>query len=786
MNKNIAIIISFAFLTFSFTSCYAQAVPKIDSSVEVSGLKEDVIVRRDSRSIPYIKAENDADLYFAQGFETARDRLWQMDLLRRVARGRLAELFGKRILNEDKRWRRFGFSEIAKESLSVMNPNLRKALEDYARGVNAYTETLDQKSLPIEFQILQYRPEKWDATDTIVIGKILADGLSTTWWKDLNQVALKKALSKEKYNALTSKVTPSDLILFGKDEAASSKKERSGSELAVEFSPKLNEFIKQAKSLRKNSLSRIGFYAERLAASNNWVISGKRTADGKAIIANDPHLPGTAPGIWYLTHLSTPEMTVSGVTFPGVPGIVLGHNSSIAWGATNVGPDVQDLYIEDFNEKGEYLTPQGWKKPKVRTETIRFRPNLMSPKLESEELKIVETRNGVVFREDNGKKIALKWTARDPKNQEFDAFFLLNRAKDWKDFKNALRTYGGASQNFVYADTVGNIGWYVAGKIPIRRSGFGEIPYDGSTDRGDWLGNIPFDELPSLYNPESGFIVTANQRIVGTGYKYQQMNRQFAAPWRARRILEMIKSKDKVTLDFIGDIQHDTFNLPLAAFSKELVKRNAASAGTIAVLRGWDGKMTADSVGATVANEINRCVGREIAAANKPASQWQIRQTVIPWAFPNDERLWLPRQYDNWNKLVRACDSKSIAALKKRKGFGDDKKSWLWGKYRTTSFQHPLALAPLIGGQFKASFTNVDGSGQTPNVGGSVSMRHIAKPGAWDETRHVIPLGQSGDSQSPHWKDQFESWRTGKSSIFPFSRAAVARATAETKLLKRK
>lgn len=767
MKKSILLLATFTAL-FAI-SCYAQSAPKkIFSSI--SGLKENVVVRRDGRSIPYVEAKNDSDIYFMQGFETARDRLWQMDLYRRVARGRVAELFGKSVLEEDRRWRRFGFSEIAEESLKLTEPSLRKALDDYARGVNAYIATLDRKTLPIEFQILQYQPEPWQATDTIVIGKILADGLSTTWWQDLEKIKL-QTLSKAKYDSITSKITPSDLILFGSDKGTAGV----GSASAANFSISgFEKAIAAAKEVRKSSLQRVGFYEENLAASNNWVISGKRTADGTAILANDPHLQGTAPGIWYLIHLSTPTMRVSGVTFPGVPGVVLGHNESIAWGATNVGPDVQDVYFEEFNENGEYKTPDGWKKPKVRNEEMKFRANPLSPKLDVETLEVVETRNGVIFNETDGKKLALNWTARAPENQEFEAFFSLNRAKNWDQFNASLKTYGGSSQNFVFADTKGNIGWHVAGKVPIRRKGEGDLPYDGTKNDGDWIGSIPYDELPHLYNPKSGFIVTANQRIAGTDYKYQQITRQIAAPWRARRIFELLNSNDKVTMDYVGAIQHDSFNIPLSGFAKEIVKRKAASSETLAILGKWDGNMKADSVGATIADQINTCVGNEIAEDSKPASGWQIRQVILPWAIPNNDKLWLPKKFSNWDEILKSCDAETVAKLEKTTRLGGaDRSNWKWGSFRVVSFNHPLAAAPLIGGQFKLSFTNVDGSGQTPNVGTNVSMRFVAKPANWDETRHVIPLGQSGNPQSVHWKDQYDSWQTGKSTVFPFTKAAV-------------
>ena len=271
-------------------NCFAQ-------SLTVSGLQEEVIVRRDARSIPYIEAKNDADLYFAQGFVTASDRLWQMDLLRRVARGELAEIFGKQVLEEDKMWRKYGFSQIAEESLPSLNPQLRTALENYSRGVNAYIATLNKENLPIEFQILQYSPREWKPSDTIVIGKILAEALSSTWQDDLTRASI-SSLPKEKLDDLLNQITSYDVVLFGKDSKVKSENAKVKIPTDVDL-----QFAENQAEIRKNSLERIGFYMEGAAASNNWVISGKKTADGKAILANDPHLPPTAPGIWYLSHL---------------------------------------------------------------------------------------------------------------------------------------------------------------------------------------------------------------------------------------------------------------------------------------------------------------------------------------------------------------------------------------------------------------------------------------------------------------------------------------------------
>ena len=777
-------IILFCFiLIFVFaTACWAQTAPALqEKTLAVSGLKDKVTVRRDERGIPYIEAKNDADLFFAQGFVTAQDRLWQMDLYRRVARGETAELFGKSVLEEDKRWRKFGFAKIAEDSLQYLSPELKAALENYARGVNAYITILNKDTLPIEFKILQYSPREWRPTDTIVIGKILADGLSSTWSDDLLRVSL-QSLPKEKQADLLNQVTTYDVILFGKDAEVPSPKSQVSSQLRItDYALKIAE---REEAIRKSSLERIGFYAEDLAASNNWVISGKRTIDGKPILANDPHLQSDAPGIWYLSHLSTPTMRVSGVTFPGVPGIVLGHNESIAWGATNVAPDQQDLYFETFNEEGKYKTQNGWETPVVRKEEMKVRANPLKPETETVSLEVQETRNGVIFLEEGGKKFALKWTARDPKNGEFEAFFGLNRARDWEGFKNALKTYGGATQNFVYADMKGNIGWYAAGRIPLRKTGEGALPYDGATNDGEWTGYIPFEELPNLYNPAEGFIVTANQRIVGTNYKYfGVMSRGAAAPWRARRIYDLLKANSKVSMNDVRDVQHDSFNVPISNLSREIVKLEAASPETLAVLRGWDGRMTADSKGAVLANEIRLCLMNKIAAENKPAPLGMIREIVLLGVVQQKSARWLPKQFADYPSFLKACDADARKTLADPKRLGADEANWVWGNLFKSRFPHPLAVAPLIGAQFATPRVGIDGSGQTPNVGSSVSMRLIASPGNWDATRHVIPLGQSGDPKSPHYKDQFEAWRTGTPAIFPFNKTAVEKASKETLVL---
>jgi penicillin amidase len=771
-----------AVLTLLSAISFAQT-PTVN--LTVSGLKESVTVRRDERGIPYIEARNSADLCFAQGYVMAQDRLWQMDLLRRVARGETAEIFGKVALEQDKRWRRFGFAGVVEETFKNFNPEHRIILESYARGVNAYIATLGRDKLPAEFQILQYSPTPWKPSDSLIIGAILADGLSTTWTADVMRAAFLD-LSKDKFKELFIEKTPYDVLVVGKDtEEVKSKKEKVKSEIKIDDS--LADFALKDEEIRKSSLELAGFYSEFNAMSNNWVVSGKRTLDGKPILANDPHLPPTAPSIWYLAHLSSPDVRVSGVTLPGVPGIVLGHNEYIAWGATNLNPDVQDVYLETFNGQNQYKTPAGWENPRTRKEEIKVRKSVTSTEIETVSFDVTETRHGVINYEDGGKKYALKWTALDPKNNTFGAFLNLNRAKNWNEFKAALKSYGGATQNFIFADVKGNIGYYGAGVIPIRRKGDGSLPYDGSTNDGDWIGNIPFEELPNKFNPPEGFIVTANQRVTGDSYKYF-LSHVWSSPYRALRIQKLLEGNKKLTVSDVMDIQRDVFNISFSNFAREIVKSEAASAETLQVLRGWDGQMKADSQAALLLYEIRTVFLNKVLAANVGADRvakyrWSMQASFVDWLAETRPANWLPKEFADYKSLFIASDKAAREAIAKR--YGSDTTKWTWGSSGRFTFPHPLGLAniPFISAPFQIEPFPRYGSGQTPNVGESVSMRHVTVPGSWDLTRQGIALGESGDPQSPHWKDQLEFWKAGRTQVFPFSKEAVEKAVKETVVL---
>lgn len=779
-----------------------KAVAQTNSTLPLAGLIESVTVRRDERGIPYIEAANEADLYFAQGYVTASDRLWQMDLLRRSARGELAEIFGKTVLDEDKRHRIYGFAKVAETEMAEASPQARAILEAYARGVNAFINSRDMKSWPLEFQILKYAPRPWTPADSLLVIKTFAEALNTTWDTDIMREALAN-LPAARREALLPETSPLDVLVVGLDRA-----NRKRANVSPQPSPPTGQASDAAtlralaaiKETTARSLERIGLYAENLAASNNWVVSGSRTASGRPLLANDPHLPPSAPSIWYMTHLSAPGLRVAGVTAPGLPGITIGHNASIAWGFTNVGPDVQDLYIEKFDKENprRYMTPVGWREAEVRREEIKVRKAFASAEIETITLDVTVTRNGPIIFEKQGVRYALRWTALDPKLNDAEGFQGLNRARDWKEFRAALSRYTGPMQNMVYADTGGHIGYYAAGRVPIRKSGDGSLPYDGATDAGEWTSYIPIDKLPHVFDPPSGFIVTANQRIVGLDYPYH-LTHEWPAPYRARRIHDLLQAKQKLSASDFRAIQGDTYSIPGHLFAREAVRtaraEGASAAGddkwreTLRLLDEWDGHVTASSRPAALAATMRSAFSRRIfEAALGPdlakAYDWSNDDTLIDRIITERPGEWLPKEFKDYGELLRACHTEARSTLTER--LGADDTQWTWGGFTQARFPHPLASAPLIGQRFLIPPFPQNGSGGnivTVNVGRHVSMRLIADPKDWDKTQQGIALGQSGDPSSPHWKDQLDDWRSVTPRAFPFTTAAVRGATKETLIL---
>lgn len=775
--------------------------PAADSRAKVAGIKAPITIQRDERGIPYITAGNDEDLYFAQGYATASDRLWQMDLFRRTARGELAEILGERALEEDKRHRTLGFAQTAEAEAALADGRARMILEAYARGVNAYIASLDAKSLPPEFQMLGYKPRPWVPADSLVIVKLFFESLTNSWRLDVMREAMHAKLAPEKVASMLPVRTPLDVLVVGRDTRASALSHPQPALASSPFIPETLSGIEHDELLQARSLNRIGLHAESLAASNNWVVSGKHTASGKPLLANDPHLSPSAPPIWHMIHLAAPGVRVAGVTGPGLPGVIIGHNEHIAWGFTNVGPDVQDLYIEQFDPQNptRYQTPSGWRDAEVRQEVIKVRKGFTDTATNTVTWPVTVTRHGPIVLERGGKRYALRWTALDPKLNRPDISYGLNRARNWKEFVTALRGYTGPMQNIVYADTAGNIGYYAAGVVPIRKSGDGSLPYDGATDAGEWTSFIPFEKLPQLYNPPSGIIVTANQRIVGSDYAYH-LTHSWAQPYRARRIAELLQQKKRMTADDFRVVLGDVYSMAAATFAREtakiLSKTNLSSVEdqklreTVALMEKWDGHLQVDSKVAPLVAQmriafrsriINAAVGEELARSYG----WSNFDTTLDRIITEQPQEWLPKEYSSYAELLRAAFAEAQQTLSKN--LGSDEAKWTWGNMVKARFPHPLAAVPIFGAPFVIPALPQNGTGYlagaTVNVGSAVSMRLIADPSDWDKTQQGITTGASGLPSSPHWSDQLNDWQQVTPRVFPFSVAAVKAAAKQTLVL---
>ncbi|MGH9576769.1 MAG: penicillin acylase family protein, partial [Terriglobales bacterium] len=463
---------------------------------------------------PHVSAASLEDLFFAQGYVTAQDRLWQMDMARRYAAGEMAEILGADLLEHDREQRTLQIRHAAHAAVGVLPWREREFLEAYARGVNALMEA-QRSHLPIEFRILRYEPRPWTVEDSLLVGANMS--------KMLNYYQVATEIGREKVLAKIGPELTADLYPYSSPRdrppgtlTAGARTERLDAERSMPGA---------ACSAGKESSPFPFAEPDLVPGSNNWVVSGAHTATGKSLLSNDMHLPHQVPNIWYEAHLTAGDYDVAGVTLPGVPFVIVGHNRRIAWGFTNLGPDVTDMFVETFNLKGEYQTPEGWKQPERRREVIKVKdkPDVT--------LEALITRHGPIVSElvpGETRKLALQWTLYDPVALDIP-FFVINSAQNWEQFRAAFSRFGSPAQNVVYADVEGHIGYQATGRIPIRASGDGSVPVPGQDDSRAWSGYVPYDDLPRVFDPPSGILATANGRIVPDEYKHV-LTRQWASP----------------------------------------------------------------------------------------------------------------------------------------------------------------------------------------------------------------------------------------------------------------
>jgi penicillin amidase len=766
----------------------------IEGKVRAPGLDAEVEVLTDRWGVAHVYAQTRSDLYFAQGYLHATERLFQIDLTRRLAQGRLSELFGELTLPLDRFYRTLGIGRASSSWLEKTDDDTRRICTPYFLGFRAGAQSVPA---PVEYLLLGSDPEisvtfEEAMVDTYSIALLMAFLLSANLDLELLRAWLAQALGAERARELAP-------IDGGLGAMALPASQGAGGMLA-----NLLELLREAGSNPGKG-------------SNNWAVSGAKSTTGKPLLANDPHLTIQMPGTWIEMHLSCPDMEVAGVSFPGIPGVIIGHNRQIAWGFTNTEADVQDLYIERLSDDGNQYEYQGeWHPIEVAQEKIlvrgeseprthEVRVTRHGPLLTS----VIEGRIRPVVKEDAIREaLALRWIHYDlvstPRSVE-----AINTASGWEDFREAVRHWPGPGQNMVYADVDGNIGWQFTGAIPIRPAGSsGAAPLPGWTGKHEWQGTVPFDELPASFNPEAGFVATANNRVVDLDYPYY-LTGDWDLPYRIRRIVSLLNSKEKLSREDFISIQLDGYSGIAEALMPFLLSARVEEPGaaeTLKRLEAWDRVMAVDSAAASVfavwltkiANALFLPrLGEELYDDYFRRGGSVLRPyEAIRAILENPQRYWVGGDgSDNQaardalvgRALEEACDELSQL-------FGTEMSEWHWGRLHQVHFQHPLAAAmPALDALMSAGPYGALGADDTINRASFnpgegyfqhtvSSYRQILDLSDFDQSVSVITTGNSGNLASDHYRDQSEMWVRGEYHPMPFSRGA-AEAVSKGRLI---
>jgi len=787
-----------------------RPLPQLDGNVALPGLQKEVIVERDRWGVPHIRANSVEDLAEAQGYVMAQDRLWQLDLLRRVARGQLSEILGKSTLAIDKDFRTMEFGRAADRELASMDADTRALLEAYARGVNHFIEQ-HRDHLPLEFSLLAYKPQPWQPADSLTITGYMYRTLTNVWQNELDRATVEARVGPDRAKDLFSVEASMDHFVIGDPNVPNDGSQRSHVQTDQDDDDDDDEadtVLKAGLRLDESSAGRFPDLTSALASdvrdslldiqqdvrqslgSNNWVVNGSHTANGKPLLANDTHLELGLPPIWYEVHVTAPGWNVKGFTLPGAPLVIIGHNERIAWGFTNNGADVQDLYIETFNPSAqdEYRVRGEWIKAQVYDEIIHIKGD------DDEHLKVTVTRHGPVVRRDGDKGYALRWTATEPGGLA-NSYNSLGKARNWEEFRNLMKHVWGPAQNTVYADVDGNIGYVMAARVPIRKKGRGQIPEPGDSDDYEWTGYIPFEQLPQALNPDSGLIVTANARVVGPSYKPYLTDR-WEEPYRTARIYELLRDKGALRPQDMLKVQTDTYSYPhafladqLSAASKTAQPKDDRTKKLIDGLKDWNGIADGDSPEVSFLEETRRAAIEIVLEPylGKETGLYTWRKTAFLQRILTERPAkWLPVGYKTYDELLVAAADRAVAVLAElsNKSRVDD---WAWKRFDALDMVHPLGRSGLLKTFLSITGKPQSGTAYSPRAATKhhgPAMRFVANLGNWDDSIMLIPGGQSGQPGSAHYADQFPYWYEGRTIYQPFSDAAEASSRKHTLTLK--
>src|SRR5216684_2964704 len=755
---------------FWFYHTAHSALAQLDGTIAVPGLSGPVTVIRDAHGVPHLTAATLDDLFLVQGYVTAQDRLWQMDMTRRFAGGELAEILpaskpatprvsrstgriraGSTWVEHDKAQRILRLRAVSERVAAQLPARDRAFFEAYTRGVNAYIDQ-HRDHLPIEFRVLGYSPKPWTVADSVLVGvsmsQLLNPQFETEYWRE--QISAK--LSPE----LIADLYPPD---SWRDRPPGSSARSTGVELPPPDKKPISGLKSTPPPADQNACEGC------VPGSNNWVVSGEHTVSGKPLLSNDMHLPHQVPGTWYEIHLHSGDFNVEGFSLPGLPFISVGHNQRIAWGFTNLNPDVQDLFIENFNAAGEYQTPTGWQKPEIDHQVIHVKGK------PDEAIDIVVTRHGpIITRLLRGetRQIALGWLVYDPHAINVPLFDL-DSAQNWDEFRKALSVFATPSQNVVYADIDGNIGYQPMGFVPIRASGDGTVPVNGADGKHDWTGYLPFDKLPSLYNPPSGIIATANSKITPAGYPYQ-LATQWFPPYRTERIYKVLKTDKKFSPADMLALQTDITSEYDRFFADKFVyaithssKASPRAMQAAKIMDLWDGRMLADAVAPTIEVRTRRYLWEMLLdpklGNDADNYEWSEAAVALENIVANQPARWLPPGYDNFNDLLTAAVEKAL------KDAPEDLKTWKYGSVYPVVISHPVFSGlPILHGHM-----SVAGPGVQPQSGGGYTVKQVGRGFGPSERMTVdfsnldastfnIVIGESGQIFSPHYMDHWAAW----------------------------